>query len=154
MDELKAGGFSQQFREKVLDAATTGYMRMWRGEKEGKGYVNRPERDSRMKRRWTKLLGKTTWFNREKESQSTDHPKKKGKAKTKTEGVLYVPYTQNSLLKRKMQQMEDNIIRNKLTGRIRVIERNGKTVAETSSNPVPWRGTHCGHAQCQTCKTK
>ena len=59
MDELAAGRYSLEFREKVLGAASTGYGRMWQAQIAKTGHINRPEKSTRMKRRWSNLCGKT-----------------------------------------------------------------------------------------------
>ena len=43
MSELEAGGYSLQWRQRVLEAALVGYERMLVRQKEGTGWVNRPE---------------------------------------------------------------------------------------------------------------
>ena len=104
MDELEHGGYSSSWREKVLEAATRGYERLWMMEIEGKGRLNRPEASSRKTRRWKKLMGKTNWFQpggiQEDQKDPPPHHhknnnKKKGKnitpqASAKVESVLYV----------------------------------------------------------------
>ena len=42
----------------------------------------------------------------------------------------------------------------KKTGRIRVLERLGRSVKEEVSNPTPWKQQHCGRQKCQACTSK
>ena len=62
MDELIAGGYDEEFRVRLLKAATKGFSRMWEQERLGESRINRPEASTRKARRWGKLCGKTSWF--------------------------------------------------------------------------------------------
>ena len=44
--------------------------------------------------------------------------------------------------------------RGKLTGRVRMVERLGPTLAKTLSNPTPWTSSHCGRVGCPPCRSK
>ena len=57
MDELIAGGYDQAFREKILEAGTKGFVKMWEQERQGISRINRPEKATRKTRRWNKLCG-------------------------------------------------------------------------------------------------
>ena len=67
-------------------------------------------------------------------------------------GCIYVPYIKGSTLKKLMQEAEDKMLDRKLTGRIRILKRLGRT--QTSSNPTPWRGEHYGRSTCPACQHK
>ena len=87
----------------------------------GEGKINRPEAASRSLRRWKKLCGKTNWFKikqrepTEAEGINVERTRKfmNPATRAQVEGVLYVPYTKNSLLKKKMQEAEDSLMLNK-----------------------------------------
>ena len=64
MDELIWGGYDANFRVKILSAAITGYIRMWNDQREGKGYINRPEAASRTTRRWKNCVERTLGIKR------------------------------------------------------------------------------------------
>ena len=116
MGELAQGGYSKQWRQQVLEDALTGYKRFWAMEHEGTGHVNRPEGATANKRRAERKVGKSTWFmkppnknNKVKVScNSTFKVKTKCRSKVpnKTETVLFIPFTPNSSLKRKLQEAE------------------------------------------------
>ena len=64
-----------------------------------------------------------------------------------------MPYTKGSSLKRRLQEAEDKALGNRLSGRIRVLERLGRTVKETIANPTPWKSDPCGR-NCNICQEK
>ena len=67
MGELAMGGYSHQWRCEVLLSAIKGYSRIWDLEVTGKGYVNRPNHVTAVRRRANKLIGKSNWFKATKE---------------------------------------------------------------------------------------
>ena len=158
MEELEEGGYLKEWRGKVLLATITGFERMWVSECEGKGRINRAETSTRTKRRWSKLCGKSNWFKKKKKAEQTPkfgtRKSKLRKTEAEVEGVLYVPYTEGSFLKNKIQKVEDSMLRGKSTGRIRVVERLGPSISTLLCNPAPWRSSHCGRPNCAPCKSK
>ena len=113
MNELILGGYNLEFRVKVLTSAMKGYMKMYNDQKEGTGRINRPERTTRLRRRWGKLVGKTTWYKNRKgeegtgKSQNGFRKKNEQQLRQEVEGTFYVPYTKGSALKKLMQTVED-----------------------------------------------
>ena len=79
MEELQEGGYTEDWRLEVLESAIKGYERIWKSEVEGTGAVNRPEGNTRLKRRWEKLCGKQNWFKGKNkvEEQGTQRTKRK-----------------------------------------------------------------------------
>ena len=66
-------------------------------------------------------------------------------------GVLFVPYTENSeLAKRirlKLKQLED------LSSlRVRVVERTGEKLVDTIHKSNPWKASDCKREECKFCK--
>ena len=164
MGELAQGGYSKQWRQQVLEDALTGYKRFWAMEHEGTGHVNRPEGATANKRRAERLVGKSTWFmkppnknNKVKVScNSTFKVKTKCRSKVpnKTETVLFIPFTPNSELKRKLQEAESFINGRNKTCHVRMIERPGQTMASLLFNKHPWSQESCGRETCLPCQTK
>ena len=113
---------------------------------------------SRSTRRWKKLCGKNTWFKQKNKNTSQEGDARSNKKKLKKppeiEGVMYVPFTENSSLKKQMQSAEDQFNGNSKTGKVRILERLGPTVMESVANPYPWKGKHCGRPNCHSCKSK
>ena len=70
------------------------------------------------------------------------------------EGVLYVPYTHNSVLKKKMQEAERQWRGNPDSGRVRILERQGPSILDILGNPSPWVKEPCSREECQPCETK
>ena len=165
MEELGHGGYSENWREKILEAGIKGYENFWKNEVEGRGRVNRPEAGTQNVRRWKKLVGKTNWFqpkdqveepgnHRSHSSHSQGQKKEVRKDSVKVESVLYCKYTPNSELKKELQTLEDRLLKDKKTGRIRVLERLGPSIKDLLSNPTPWKQSHCGRQDCWPCQTK
>ena len=76
------------------------------------------------------------------------------KTQAQTEAVLYVPHTRGSILKKEVQKREDSLLKGRLSGRIKVMERLGPTMRNLLANPNPWKGKHCGRQGCPPCATK
>ena len=51
MDELISGGYIEDFRFRILKAATTEFVKMWEQERLGKTMINRPDLTTRKARR-------------------------------------------------------------------------------------------------------
>ena len=89
---------------------------MLQREVQGEGFINRPAKSSEKKRRWKRLCLKTTWFqpsgkknlqvNKRKRPTKEPHEGKEVK-RMKVEGVLYVPFTPNSQLKKEIQKSQE-----------------------------------------------
>ena len=157
MDELISGGYDQAFRERILEAGTKGFVKMWEQERQGISRINRPEKSTRRSRRWNKLCGKTSWYKGKGETpQNSDvrNKRKKTNNRAQVEGVLYVPFTKKSELKRRIQKIQDKAIEGKKTGRLRILERLGNSIKDEISNPTPWRNSHCGRQECPTCRSQ
>ena len=45
-------------------------MRIYFDQREGKGSINRPEKTTRLKKRWGRLVGKTTWYKTKRERRT------------------------------------------------------------------------------------
>ena len=88
------------------------------------------------------------------DQRTTKKKKMNPKPGTKVEGVYYVPDTKGSKLKKTLQSIEDNAVRNQRTGRLRILERLGPSIKEDLSNPTPWKNSHCGRSRCLPCKSK
>ena len=87
------------------------------------------------------MCGKVSWFQPVK-SRTRGVPKKgtkkdPGKVEAQVEGTYYLPHTPYSQVKKKVQKVEGTFLIEK-TGRIRVLERLGLTIAKLISNPTPW----------------
>ena len=139
-------------------------------EASGKGRVNRPEASTRAHRRWKRLVGKQTWFlpKKEKREGREGHPeggqwskgpplphrKKEREKEQPVEGVLYVPFTPHSSLKKRMQEEVDKWRGNPNSGMLRVVERQGPTIRDLLANPTPWTKEACSKEFCAPCRTK
>ena len=90
----------------------------------------------------TKLCGKLNWFNKRGKTErgSTDRSAKgKGRKRTpETEGILYIPYTPGSRLKKMIQKQEDLMVGKKLKNQ--VSREDGPHIGRIAlqPNPLEW----------------
>ena len=142
------------------------YEKVLKLEHSGEGKVNRPGFSTLKTRRWKRLVGKQVWFKpKEKDSDPThgkkhfledgnDPPPAKRVNLQPVEGVLYVPHTPNSLLKKQIEDSNKIWESNKWAGKVRICERLGLNMRETLSNPTPWKHLPCGRPECVSCGEK
>ena len=90
---------------------------------------------------------KTSTMNNKKNTRN-----KRANKPQQVEGVLYVPFTIKSELKKRIQKIHDRATEGRMTGRIRILERLGNSVKDEISNPTPWKNSHCGRSNCPTCR--
>ena len=153
----------QIWRRNVLECAIKGYGKMWTAEVTGTGHVNRPSHVTFEKRRAARLVGSSTWFQKEKETNEESpktwtkrrrHKPATQPAAKKIESILFVPYTPGSRLKKLLQEAEDRLSRGRSTCRVRFIERAGPKIADLLSNKHPWAKESCDKPHCLPCKSK
>ena len=166
MDELKAGGYPTQWRKTTLEAGVKGFMKVWAKEKEGSGKINRPGHQGSIQSRYKKLNGKQSWFqdrvfkHKSEETLTGSNegrkqvPKRKSRNPKMIEGVLFIPYTPGSKLKKELQEIDERFTSGKTSGRTKIVERLGKTIGEVLTNPYPWQNQHCGRQDCAPCQKK
>ena len=114
----------------------------------GKGYVNRPNHVTAVKRRANKSIGKSNWFKATKEKgqqnttrsciQKRKRKTKSGQVPPKFESILFCPYTPFSRLKRLLQATEDRINGSRAVCRVKIIEGVGLTMGNLLFNKTPW----------------
>ena len=79
-------------------------------------------------------------------------PKKWKKGST-AKAVMFIPYTNGSLLAKKLREQETDM--EKLTGyRLKVVERAGTKVENILPITNPWAGNDCLRKNCLPCETK
>ena len=132
---------------------------MWKQESERTGYVNRPEHFTRGKRRAEKLVGSKTWFNKKRKNEGEDEDGKERKRKRMSppkhnESVLFIPHTEDSVLKKKLQSLEDSLQGRRIYGRIKMVERVGPQIGSMLRNNTPWVKDSCGRQNCAPCKNQ
>ena len=136
---------------------------MWGAERRGEGAINRPECSTRLRRRAANLVGSATWYRQTRrevlEPTSTNRRRPKARNSPRTpqpypEGVLFVPHTPGGELKRRLRELEDRALASRKVGRIRMVERVGRTLLSQLANMAPWTREHCGQEECMACATK
>ena len=147
-DELQKGGYPIQWCAKVLDSSTRCFVRMWEKEKTGKGVINRPDGHSSLRKRAEKLVGKSTWFKDQPYREENDYEKSKTKTnpqkvkmmtRAETEGIMFIPLTPQSKLKKELQALEDSVMMYSTVGRTNFIERAGTSLSHEVCNRTPWK---------------
>merc|ERR1711954_106890 len=94
----------------------------------------------------------TSGSKRKRQTKKKEKPTEQEKAKI--EGVLFVPLTDKSKLKKTIQDMEDNVVKYSTVGRIKVVERAGASLAHLICNMTPWKTLECGRQGCKPCTSK
>ena len=124
-------------------------------EKIGKLRRNRLGECTAVKRRVQKLCGSSTWFKAEttpeKESKVTHFSKRAPRfqvgGQKPTESVLFIPYTENSELKKILQEAECHLAG---YGSVRYVETTGRTMERSVVTKDPWAGS-CLREDCFPC---
>ena len=115
-NDLRISGYNQQFREKVIQSATTGFQRQCEAADNGGIPLHRPRNYERAARRKKKLMSKESWF----------HPAH--------DVVGFFPVTEGSWLvngvKKIMQEEGERI-----GFKIKVVEKSGTPLAALLSRP-------------------
>ena len=166
MDELKLGGYSYKWRVSVLDCATKGFLGVWKKEKKGTGYINRPGYTGTTKSRFKRLCGKTSWIqDKHLQPKSATDPTQsekehivKGRRIQRppqfTESVMFVPYTPGGTLKREIQELDRKLNVRKHSGKTKIVEKLGRGVGNMLKNPYPWQNQHCDRLDCPPCQNQ
>ena len=143
MDDLtEMGYYKLEWRENILKASVTGYMRILNKVRLGETARNRKGAATRKTRRFQKLIGIQEWFRVDHGKQDTwevepEHDRKgkgrnlkKGRSKQDDryiESVMSIPHTPESELKRRLTQLESRL---GLTTRFKYCESMGRTIRE------------------------
>merc|ERR1711954_53024 len=146
------GGYSQSFRENVMNSACQGFAKIWKAECQGTGYINRPSHVTKTARRAMRLAGSQNWFKKKTQEQKNSNANPAPKTNKKpannqvqpTESVLFLPYTPNSSLKKTIQEIEGKLVGRRPIGRVRIVERAGPTIFQRIGNKSPWTKDSCG----------
>ena len=67
---------------------------------------------------------------------------------------MFIPHTPDEELRKLLQELEDQALASKHTGRVRVIKRGGLTLISQLGNKTPWTSEPCGRHECQPCANK
>ena len=120
--------------------------------------------DHRTKRRYNKLVEKSTWFQqkpREEEENpetksvsvnpnTTPENEKNANRNEKTfRNVMFITHTRESKLRKAIQSMEDSLNWNE---RVKYVERSGINLSQTLVQRDPWKGV-CGRQECMVCES-
>ena len=112
-------------------------------EQRGVRPINRPGHIGARTRRLKKLIGKKEWYKNKKNNKKREAgDNEKGHRKRveqveevksrQIEAVMFVPFTKNSDLQRRLQQIDDTYISAGREQRIKFVERSGSGTLEES----------------------
>ena len=168
--DMKTYGYDRINTREIVCSGITGWMRKMKRRSTEEGGMYRPAKSTLAGRCKKKLLAKTNWYKkrknreedemeeeedfREKKKKKTDKERqeiKKGEDKAKA--VLFIPFTNNSLLAKNLREAEEKLF--SLTGyRLKVVERAGLKLEDLLRQSDPWQGTDCLRESCLLCHTK
>ena len=177
--ELKCSGYTFTMAKTITQSGLKGWMTRRRNrEKNGQEFY-RTAKASAYSRERKKLLGKETWYKNcpETDDESprkfrktnnctripTDDKNNKNKnTNSKDEkisynktikSVMFVPFTRNSELAKRLRNNEENLF-NLTRTRVKVVERAGIKIQDLLTTSNPWKGADCGRQYCLICLTK
>ena len=128
---MQYSGYDKTFRYDVVNSALKAYETLLEKERQGERLLHRPKDWNRVERRKEKESRKAKWY------------KKGGE-----ESVIFVPYTQNSELKKRYAKQKQR------SGvKIKVIERPGRTLKSFIQRPDPFKGKNCGRKDWFICES-
>ena len=74
-------------------------------------------------------------------------------SKNKTKAVLFVPYTNGSVLAKRLREAEENLLHS--TGyKLKIVERGGSKLEDLLHKSDPCQGQDCERQGCLLCSTK
>ena len=130
---MKASGYSERFREQVINAGLKGFDQMKAVAEAGGRPVNRKSSWNREQRKRTKMSKSITWHK----SGNYDVP-------------LFVPCTPNSELARNIQALERDTAFARPV-RIKIVETGGISMKSLLQRSDPWSKGQCGRPDCFPC---
>ena len=158
MVKMKRSGYDLRMRRRVLVAGMKGYQRMVETEEKGGRQVNRPRWEGATERRFKKLGAKANWYKKKGRKrggaiEKRKGDRKKGKAEeSDIEAVLFVPYTPEGELAKRLQEEDDRFRKGTNLRRIKVVERGGITIKDVLARTNPWVKEGCSRSDCLPCK--
>ena len=173
--KLERSGHS---RSKIIEIAVAGIRgyekKVRRRKKEGKPLF-RTSQESLYPRQMKKILGAKSWYRRKRKAEEEDEPgtavaglqggnrreckkrrlewdpnKEEGR-RMPTRSVLFVEFSEDSLLAKRMKETMD-----KLEGiigcKVKVVERSGTPISRLFPLTRLWEGVACAREDCVTCQ--
>ena len=166
----------------ALNSGVNSYFKMVSSQLNGRGFINRPEKATFVARRFKYLCAQSSWFKPKVNDIHDDqshiyvpniyecHCPQKRKSNTAfidkiennkkrkydpgPETILFVPFTPKSELRKQVQEMENQLNAGNKCTKLKVIERNGQSLASQLCNKTPWRQQACQDPLCFPCVTQ
>ena len=174
--ELKSSGYTFSLAKNIVQSGLKGWItRRKNREKNGQEFY-RTAKASAYTREKKKLLSRETWykncpdledesprkFRRQNNKTRTPTDDKKTRILSRDEkiqynksikSVMFVPFTKNSELARRLRANEENLF-NLTRTRVKIVERAGVKLQDLLTTSNPWKGADCGRQNCLICLTK
>ena len=179
--EMKTSGYERQSTREAVVSGIKGHKTKMEKKIAKGGTFYKSGQETLPDRIKKKLLESTTWFREEEEDKDGrdqqeytsdiwegnngvkrrktrrfgggNNSKKTKGGPSKIKAVVFVPYTTNSLLAKRMR--EEEIVLEKMTGyRLKVVERGGTKLEDILVKKNMWEGEECGRQKCLLCRTK
>ena len=155
MDDLAWMGFGFWWRLRVLRFAMLGYRRITYNVSMSKTRRNILGTCTAIKRRVQKLCCSSSWFKKSTRAYKSQEcngkraPKLKVGRDQPTESVMFIPYTEESQLKKSLHEVDKNL---KGYRSVRYVKTTGMTIEDSLVSKDPWAGS-CPREDCFPCST-
>ena len=132
---MKASGYSEKFREQIIDAGLKGFDKMTAVAEAGGRPINRPSSWQRQDRKRKKMAKKENWHR----GGGFHVP-------------LFVPCTPNGELAKRIKAVEESNCLGNRCVRFKIVETGGDSVKSLLQRSDQWSGGRCGRPKCFPCK--
>ena len=179
--KLTRSGYTYQQTKNIIEAGLKGYEAALERARTGKRKLHCNAKEGASKRYRKKLMAKSQWFKDKKttteakdekhagpclqtapgggglpnqagkKSDKTKEKKDIGKNQKPTTTVLFVPQTPGGELARRLRAAE-NELSALGCGKVKIVEKGGRTLRQTLVRSNPWDGGLCGRKDCLPCK--
>ena len=162
--KLERSGYQAKQIREIISAGLCGYEKIVKKAERTGGNINRGASEGAGRRHLKRLLGRQNWFRVDKkkgDENEEEKEKKEGKKKKLQEtqkehpivSILFLPKTEKSGLKKKMQYLEKTLS-NVTKSTIRYVEVSGTQIINLLHTSEKWGGTACHRGErCLSCST-
>ena len=167
-NQLKNSGWERRDAREIIVSGYKGWERRVERRLEESGGIYRSAANSLTSRARKKLTGKVEWFKNTKKRKREDDEGREDRKKSKIVGrvkkdtgredartvsVMFVPYTPEGELLRRLKEAEEEVA-NQTGIKIKMVEKAGTKLSDILHKSDPWQGKDCGRDLCLLCKTK
>ena len=176
MVAMKLSGYTEKVRRETAVAGFKGFNRKVFEAKSLNKPLHRHMEEGASLRHKSKISLKANWFNKKRENGSKFHqetevpsfiprPRRKPREaipakpvstqdSRQVDNVIFIPYTQKGDLRKRLQEVDDNITKMMGVGRTKYVERAGLAFHSQLVNKNVWQALlgGCGRPHCYVCK--